>query len=92
MSWQPLTDIWTDYSERLDGIKEADLAEEVVYPVQLFMGDGEKDDIKSFVTDRMEEMHKTAQEMGGVNLHWISGFIFKALITGMMWERERIGR
>lgn len=90
--WQPLTDIWDEYSMKLDAVQEADLAEEIIYPRELFMGEGEKADIKQFVTDRMEEMFHQAQSSGGVNLQWVSGFLFKSLITGMMWERERIGR
>jgi hypothetical protein len=91
-NWQPLTNIWDDYSEKLDSIEEADLAEEIVYPNGLFMGEGEKDDVKTFVTERMQEMYEHAQKTGGVNLQWVSGFLFKSLITGMMWERERVGR
>jgi hypothetical protein len=91
-NWQPLTDIWDEYSMKLDSIEEADLAEEIIYPYQLTMGELEKEDIKQFVTDRMTEMFEYAQRSGGVNLHWISGFLFKSLITGMMWERERVGK
>lgn len=90
--FSPLTDIWDEYSLKLDQIQEADLAEEIVYPRQLFMGEGEKEDIKRFVTERMQEMYDFSKKTGGINLHWISGFIFKSLISGMMWERERIGR
>jgi hypothetical protein len=90
--WMPLTDIWNEYSERLDKIDSADLAEEIVYPPNLFMGEGEKEDIKLFVASRMEEMVEQVQSNGGFNLHWLSGALFKCVITGMNWERQRIGR
>lgn len=91
-NWQPLTTIWSDYSKRLDGIESADLAEEIVYPADLFMGDAEKEDIKTFIASRMEEMVEQVQSAGGFNLHWLSGALFKCVVTGMIWERERIGR
>ena len=90
--WQPLTNIWDNYSEQLDAIEEAELADDIVYPRDLFIGEGERENIKEFVTERMAEMHEHAQRHGGVNLHWVSGFLFKSLITGMKWERERVGR
>lgn len=91
-NWSPLVDIWEDYSEKLDEVKEADLAEDKVWPRDLFMGDMEKESVKEFLTERIEEMVNEAQRQQGVNLHWIGGYLFKSLVTGMLWERERVGR
>ena len=91
-NWQPLNDLWEDYSQKLDSIQEVELAEDVVWPKELFMGEGEKDDVKTFVTNRIEEMIAEAQRTNGINIQWIGGFLFKSLVAGMLWERERVGR
>lgn len=90
--WQPLTDLWEKYSDTLDGIETAEIAEEVVWPAELFMGNSEKEDVKNFVSERIEEMIEQAKAGGGINLQYIGGFLFKSLVTGMMWERERVGK
>ena len=90
--WQPLQDIWDDYSEKLDEIESAEIADEEMWPYQLFMGMNEKEDVKQFVTDRISEMVSYAQNTGGINLQWIGGFVFKSLVAGMLWERERVGK
>lgn len=91
-NWQPLQDIWEEYSEKLDSIEEAELADEQMWPYQLFMGTNEKDDVKQFITERISEMVSHAQDTGGINLQWIGGFVFKSLVAGMLWERERVGK
>lgn len=90
--WQPLNDLWDGYSTKLDTIKEADLADDIVWPNDLFMGESEKEDVKTFVSERIEEMIAEAQRQQGINIQWIGGFLFKSLITGMLWERERVGK
>lgn len=90
--WHPLNTIWDDYSDKLEEVEEAELAEDIVWPRQLFMGEGEKEDVKLFVSQRIEEMVEEAQRQNGINIQWIGGFLFKSLVTGMMWERERIGK
>lgn len=90
--WQPLNDLWDGYSTKLDNVKEADLADDIVWPNDLFMGEQEKEDVKAFVSERIEEMISEAQRQQGINIQWIGGFLFKSLITGMLWERERVGR
>lgn len=90
--WQPLNDLWDNYSQKLDSIREVELAEDIVWPSELFMGEGEKDDVKTFVTNRIEEMIDVAQRNEGINIQWIGGFLFKSLVAGMLWERERVGK
>lgn len=90
--WAPLNNIYDDYSMKLDEIEEAELAEDVVWPRQLFMGEGEKEDVKLFVTQRIEEMIQEAQRNQGINIQWIGGYLFKSLVSGMLWERERVGK
>lgn len=90
--WQPLQDIWDEYSGKLDNINEAELADEQMWPHTLFMGESEKEDVKAFVTERISEMVSHAQNTGGINLQWIGGFMFKSLVAGMLWERERVGK
>lgn len=90
--WQPLNDLWDGYSTKLDAVREADLADDIVWPNDLYMGDAEKEDVKAFVSERIEEMIAEAQRQQGINIQWIGGFLFKSLITGMLWERERVGK
>lgn len=90
--WNPLNNIYDFYSDSLDEIEEAELAEDIVWPRELFMGDGEKEDVKVFVSQRIEEMVQEAQRNQGINIQWIGGYLFKSLVAGMLWERERVGK
>lgn len=90
--WHPLNDIWDEYSTKLDEVTEVELADDIVWPTELFMGQGEREDVKEFVSERIEEMITHARNIGGINLQWIGGFLFKSLVAGMLWERERVGK
>ena len=90
--WKPLNNIWEDYSSKLDSVNDAELADDLVWPQELFVADSEKDDVKTFVGERIEEMVLEANKGHGINLQWVGGFIFKSLVSGMLWEKERIGR
>lgn len=91
-NWTPLNDIWDEYSEKLDSVEESDMAQDLVWPRQLFLGEGEKGDVHNFVAERVKEMVEQAQRERGINLQWIGGLMFKSLVAGMLWERERVGK
>lgn len=98
MPWQPLTDIWDNYHEVLSEADKAGLmddpadAEDFVWPYDLAIGEEERDDIRQFVTHRMTEIVETIQRSKGVDPNLIAGYVFRSLLSGMMWERERIGK
>jgi len=97
--WQPLTDHWTTYTEHIQEAAEAGLlddpldADEIVYPDELHVGEGEKDDLRDFITERLQELYGHYQATGGgFDPSVIGTYIFRAILMGMLWERDRIGR
>lgn len=96
--WQPLTDIWETYNASLDEaveqgyIDDPSLAEDYVWPVDLFLGDKEQDDVKRYVQDRMSEIVERVRTERGLDPNLVAAYLFRSIICGMMWERERIGR
>jgi hypothetical protein len=96
--WQPLTEIWDTYSESLDnaianGFMEDDqLSEKYVWPGALNFGDAEQADMKRYVHERMTEIVDRIKTQGGVDPNLIAGYIFRSVICGCMWEKDRIGK
>lgn len=96
--WQPLTDIWETYNASLDEaveqgyIDDPALAEDYVWPVDLFLGDKEQDDVKRYVQERMSEIVERVRTERGLDPNLVAAYLFRSIICGMMWERERIGR
>jgi hypothetical protein len=98
MSWEPLTDHWREYQTLLEDAMAKGLfedpadAQEVLYPKDLNMGEGEKDDLRAFVSARLNEVYHDYKERGEeFNPNLVGTYIFRAVILGMMWENERIG-
>jgi hypothetical protein len=96
--WSPIRDIWNDYDAtlrtakdegKLDG--ELEEAHRIIYPQDLWIGSEEKDDIHEFVHDRMSEI-VTESKTKGVDPNMLGSYIFRALLAGMLWERERMGK
>jgi len=97
--WNPLSDHWDVYTGRLEEAEAEGLlddpvdAQEIIYPEELFLGESEKEDVRSFITDRLNELYNHYQESEGrFDPNFIGTYIFRSTILGMMWERERIGR
>lgn len=97
--WHPLTDHWINYQNKIDEADAAGLmddpvdAQEIIYPDELFLGEGEKEDMRDFITERLNELYSHYQIVGGqFDPNMIGTYIFRSILLGMMWERERIGR
>lgn len=96
--WQPLTDIWNNYHNSLEEASELGFldtpedAEGVVWPYQLMLGEEEKDDVRSFLNDRIIEIQNDVKANQGLNMNMLVAVIFRSVLSGMVWERERIGR
>jgi len=90
--FHPLNDILDDYSMKLDKVEEADLADDVIWPNELFIGETEREDVKEFLNNRMHEIISQSNHGGGLNMQSFGAFLFKSLVSGMLWERERHGR
>jgi len=96
--WQPLNEIWDVYTESLDeaianGFMEDDqIADSYVWPAPLSFGDEEMDDVKRYVHERMTEIVDRIKNQGGVDPNLVAGYIFRSVLCGMMWEKERIGK
>lgn len=98
MEWQPLQDHWDEYQAHLESALEEGLlddptdAQEILYPKELHLGEGEKDDIREFVHERITELYETFQRQEDFNTNLVGTYIFRAVLLGMAWENERIGR
>lgn len=106
--WRPLDAVWEGYQNRLQEadsegmLDDPESAQEYVYPNDLRIGMIEREDIRSFVTDRMNEILNSMQESGvpeevamnelNLPINLTATYIFRALIAGMQWERDRLGR
>ena len=96
--WQPLTDHWESYKSKLEEAEAEGLlddpteAQSIIYPDELFLGEGEKDDVRDFITERLNELFQHYQHTEGkFDPNVVGTYIFRSIILGMMWERERIG-
>lgn len=97
--WQPLSDHWTTYKDKLEEAEAEGLlddpenAQSVIYPEELFLGEGEKDDVREFITERLNELYQHYQQIDGkFDPNFVGTYVFRSIILGMLWERERIGR
>lgn len=99
MTWQPLSDHWDEYQSNLesalaDGLMDDPLdAQIIIYPDELFLGEGEKEDIRSFVTERLNEVYQSfMQNEEHFDPNVFGTYLFRSILIGMVWERERIGK
>lgn len=96
--WQPLNQIWDTYTDSLDNaiangfMDDDELSDSYVWPLALGFGDAETNDVKRYVHERMTEIVDRIKNQGGVDPNLIAGYIFRSVLCGMMWERERIGQ
>jgi len=96
--WQPLTDIWDEYNSSLDTaiekgyIGDVDLEQGFVWPTDLYLGEVEQQDVQKYVHERLREIVDSIHLNKGLNPNLVAGYIFRSVICGMMWQKERIGR
>lgn len=98
MAWEPLTSHWEVYKGQLENALARGLfddpvaAQDILYPSDLYLGEDEKNDLRTFVGERLTEIHEKYKEEGEeFNANLIGTYIFRSIILGMMWENERIG-
>jgi hypothetical protein len=94
---QPLSNIWELYSDSLDEaldkgyISDDDLSDEYIWPADLKFGRWEQEDVKKYVHERMTELVENVKNRGGVDPNFVASYIFRSVLCGMLWEKERIG-
>ena len=94
---QPLSEIWNIYTESLDQaiandlLTDEEFSDEYVWPNDLNFGDWEQEDVKRYVHERMTEITDRIKTRGGLDPNLIAGYIFRSVISGMLWEKERHG-
>jgi hypothetical protein len=94
----PLNDIWEIYSESLDVavtqglLGDSELGDGYVWPPDLDFKDWEQEDVKRYVAERLQEIVESIKNKGGVDPHMLQGYLFRSVLCGMMWEKERVGR
>lgn len=94
---QPLSDIWDIYTESLDRaisdglLQDDEVSDHYVWPDDLNIGDWEQEDVKRYVHERMTEIIDKVKTHGSLDPNLIAGYMFRSVISGMLWERERIG-
>lgn len=95
--WQPLNEIWNVYTDSLDNaiangfMDDDNLSEQYVWPLALTFGENEQTDVKRFVHERMMELVDQIKNNGGVDPNLIAGYIFRSVLCGVMWQKERNG-
>jgi len=98
MEWQPLQDHWDEYQAHLESaLEEGQLddpieAQEIIFPSELHFGEDEKDNIREFVGERVNELYSEFSRREEFNINLIGTYLFRAILMGMAWEDERIGR
>jgi hypothetical protein len=94
---QPLSEIWEVYTTSLDeavanGLIDDDTTnEDYIWPVDLKFGDWEQADLKRYVHERMTEVVDRIKTQNGLDPNLVAAYIFRSVLCGMMWEKERIG-
>ena len=96
--FQPLSNLWDIYNESLDIAIERDyisnpeMAEGYVWPHDLKLSESEKEDIQSYVHERLREIVDRLNEERTFNPHMVASYIFRSVIVGMLLSYERKGR
>lgn len=94
----PLNDIWEVYTTALDNaasngmLDDAELNHDYVWPTDLDWSEWEQQDVRRYVHERMTEVVDHIKSQGGLDPSVVAGYIFRSVLCGMMWERERIGK
>jgi CRISPR/Cas system CSM-associated protein Csm5 (group 7 of RAMP superfamily) len=97
MKWTPLEDVWDDYVATVNTATEEGLletresAENVIYPSRLIIAETEKEEVRRYIGERMEEIIAQIQRDNAVDGNFLAAYLFRTLIAGMLWERQRIG-
>jgi hypothetical protein len=97
-NWNPLNDLWDSYNEKLKeneltnifSLKETDI-DAIFWPEDLFMGEGELEDAKQFISERTQEMIQVIRYYKAVPPEMLSSYVLRSLIAGMLWQQDRIG-
>lgn len=94
---QPLSDIWNVYTESLDQaianglLQDNDLSDTYIWPSDLSFDGWEQEDVKKYVHERMTEIVEKFKDRGSLDPNLVAGYIFRSVISGMLWEKARIG-
>lgn len=95
--WQPLSDIWTLYSQSLEEAIKAgymtndELSDQYIWPVDLKLAETEQGEIKAYVHTRMEEINEQIKKDNGLDPNVLANVIFRSMICGLLWQKERLG-
>lgn len=91
--WKPLRDIWMKYNlDIYQKMASQDPDElEAFWPDNLYIGEVEREDIEKFVHERTHDIVQAIQAYGGVHPMMIASYILRSVVSGMMWENERLG-
>lgn len=96
--FHPLNDIWDVYTDSLDNalvegyINDDEIAENYLWPNDLQIVAHEQEDMKKYVHERMVEIVERIKYDQGLDPNLIAALIFRSVMCGMMWEKERIGK
>jgi hypothetical protein len=97
MEWTPLEDEYDAYRRHLDEqaieglLQDPEDAQRFGYPRKLNLTDNEKEHLAVFVKNRLDQAFETFNAMGGVHPAVLGQLFLDSILSGMMWEYERIG-
>lgn len=95
--WTPLQDIWEAYSDSLDTaisegfIQDEEISAKYIWPIDLNVASTEQDDVKMYVHERMQEIFERIKHDHGLDPNVLANVIFRSILVGMMWQKERRG-
>lgn len=97
--WNPINDVWEEYSSRLESFREMipyielepEEMQNVLWPEDLYLGETEVKNAQEFVANRTIEILQLVKRYNGLHPDMLYSYIMKSLISGMLWEKERIG-
>lgn len=94
--WTPLLDHWDRHEKHIAEVtaraQEDDSAEvqEIIWPSELYFGEEEKEEVQRFINLRLNELMNISQHQP-VTVEHIGGYLYRTLLAGLLWEKERIG-
>ena len=97
VDWTPLEDNWDKLARMIEEaaieglLQDPELADKHAWPLELSLADDEKEQVGQFTVDRVSELFEVFENERVISPRLIGQYILHSVLTGMTWQRERIG-